>query len=156
MSFIESQDFALLKYFFWIKRIILAHCRKFRKQNPEKIESERKEKSEERIKITNNLLFIGYIFLLYKFFFLIETTRFFKICILLFFLLTPPLQLKLFTNVIFLKELFIYFWLRWVFVATCRLSLVAASGGYFLVRCTGFSLQWLLLLQSLCSRPSRA
>ena len=25
--------------------------------------------------------------------------------------------------------LFIYFWLRWVFVAACRLSLVAESGG---------------------------
>ena len=26
--------------------------------------------------------------------------------------------------------LFIYFWLCWVFVAACRLSPVAASGGY--------------------------
>ena len=26
--------------------------------------------------------------------------------------------------------LFIYFWLLWVFVAACRLSLVAASEGY--------------------------
>ena len=32
------------------------------------------------------------------------------------------------------------------------LSLVAASGGYSLLRCTGFSLQWLLLLQSTGSR----
>ena len=48
--------------------------------------------------------------------------------------------------------LFIYFWLRWVFVAMCGLSLVAASGGYSLLRCTGFSLQWLLLLQSMGSR----
>ena len=47
--------------------------------------------------------------------------------------------------------LFIYFWLRWVFVAACRLSLVAASGGYSL-RCAGFSLRWLLLLWSMGSR----
>ena len=39
--------------------------------------------------------------------------------------------------------LFIYpfFWLHWVFVAVCELSLVAASRGYSLLR-------WLLLLQS--------
>ena len=48
--------------------------------------------------------------------------------------------------------LFIYFWLRWVFVAACRLSLVAARGGYFLLWCAGFSLQWLLLLLSTGSR----
>ena len=30
----------------------------------------------------------------------------------------------------------------------CRLSLVGASGGYSLLRCTGFSLQWLLSLWS--------
>ena len=28
-----------------------------------------------------------------------------------------------------------------------QLSLVVASGGYSLLRCTGFSLQWLLLLK---------
>ena len=48
--------------------------------------------------------------------------------------------------------LFIYFWLHWVFVAVRRLSLVAASGGYSSLRCAGFSLQWLLLLQSTGSR----
>ena len=48
--------------------------------------------------------------------------------------------------------LFIYLWLRWVFVAARGLSLVAASGGYSLLRCVGFSLQWLLLLQSIGSR----
>ena len=42
--------------------------------------------------------------------------------------------------------LLIYFWLRWVFVAAHRLSLVAASGGYSSLLCTGFSLWWLLLL----------
>ena len=40
----------------------------------------------------------------------------------------------------------------WVFVAACRFSLVAASGGYSLLRCMGFSLQWLPLLQSTGSR----
>ena len=48
--------------------------------------------------------------------------------------------------------LFIYFWLRWVFVAVRGLSLVVVSGGYFSLRCTGFSLRWLLLLQSMGSR----
>ena len=33
-----------------------------------------------------------------------------------------------------------------------RLSLVAASGGYSLLQCMGFSLQWLLLLWSMGSR----
>ena len=46
----------------------------------------------------------------------------------------------------------IYLWLRWVFVAACRLSLVAARGGYSLLQCTGFSLQRLLLLRSTGSR----
>ena len=40
----------------------------------------------------------------------------------------------------------------WVFVAPRRLPLVAASGGYFSLRYTGFSLQWLLLLWSMGSR----
>ena len=40
----------------------------------------------------------------------------------------------------------IYFWLHWVFVAACGLSLVATSGGYSSLRCAGFSLQWLFLL----------
>ena len=47
--------------------------------------------------------------------------------------------------------LFIY-WLRWVFVAVCGLSLVAASRGYSSLLCEGFSLRWLLLLQSMGSR----
>ena len=45
-----------------------------------------------------------------------------------------------------------YFWLCWVFVAVCGLSLVAESGGYSSLRCTGFSLRWLLLLWSTGSR----
>ena len=48
--------------------------------------------------------------------------------------------------------LFIYFWLHWVFVAVHGLSLVAASGGNSSLQCTGFSLRWLLLLQSTGSR----
>ena len=51
-----------------------------------------------------------------------------------------------------LFTLFIYFWLCWVFVAACGLSLVAVSRGYSSLRCVGFSLRWLLLL---CSTGSR-
>ena len=42
-----------------------------------------------------------------------------------------------------------YFWLRWVFIALCGLSLVGANGGYSSLHCSGFSLGWLLL----CGRP---
>ena len=48
--------------------------------------------------------------------------------------------------------LFIYLWLCWAFVAAYRLFLVAASGGYSSLWCTGFLLQWLLLLWSTGSR----
>ena len=48
--------------------------------------------------------------------------------------------------------LFIYFWLCWVFVAAHGFFLVVVSGGYSSLRCMGFSLQWLLLLQSMGSR----
>ena len=51
--------------------------------------------------------------------------------------------------------MFVYFLLHWVFGAFIlhkfwlhRLSLVAASGGYALLQCLGFSLWWLLLFQS--------
>ena len=45
------------------------------------------------------------------------------------------------------------FWgVCWVFVAARRLSLVAVRGGYSSLRCAGFSLRWLLLLQSTGSR----
>ena len=43
--------------------------------------------------------------------------------------------------------LFIYFWLHWVFVAVHGLSLVVVSGSYSLLRCAGFSLQWLLVAE---------
>ena len=42
----------------------------------------------------------------------------------------------------------VYFWLRWVFIAARRLSLVVVSRGYSSLRCVGLSLRWLLLLQS--------
>ena len=51
-----------------------------------------------------------------------------------------------------LIHLFIYFWLCWVFVSACRLSLVAARGGYSLLRCVVFSLRWPLLMQRTGSR----
>ena len=56
------------------------------------------------------------------------------------------------TILFFFFNKFIYFWLHWVFVAARRLSLVVASGGYFSLRCTDFSLQCLVLLQSTGSR----
>ena len=40
-----------------------------------------------------------------------------------------------------------FFWPLWVFVAARRLSLVAASGGYSLLLCAGFSLRWLLVAE---------
>ena len=46
----------------------------------------------------------------------------------------------------------ICFWLYWVLVAACRLSLVAVSRGSSSLWYMGFSLQWLLLLQSTGSR----
>ena len=61
-----------------------------------------------------------------------------------------PLFFLSFFKFIYLS--FIYFWLRWVFVAARRLSLVAVSGGYSLLQCACFSLQWLLLLRSTGSR----
>ena len=46
-----------------------------------------------------------------------------------------------------------FFWLHWVFVAAHGLSfLVAVSGAYSLLRYAGFSLRWLLLLQSIGSK----
>ena len=47
---------------------------------------------------------------------------------------------------------FLNFWLCWVFVAVRRLYLVAVSRGCSSLWCVGFSLQWLLLLQSMGSR----
>ena len=52
----------------------------------------------------------------------------------------------------FFFNLFIYFWLCWVFVSVWRLSLVAASGGHSSSRCAGLSLLWPLPLRSTGSR----
>ena len=52
----------------------------------------------------------------------------------------------------FLKNLFIYFWLCWVFISVRGLSLVGASGGHSSSRCVGLSLSRLLLLRSTGSR----
>ena len=58
----------------------------------------------------------------------------------------------LFFSFLFFINLFIYFWLRWVFVVACGLSLVVASGGHSLLWCADFSPWRLLLLQSTGSR----
>ena len=50
------------------------------------------------------------------------------------------------------KNLFIYFWLCWVFISVRGLSLVVASGGHSSSRCAGLSLLWPLLLRSTGSR----
>ena len=54
--------------------------------------------------------------------------------------------------IFFFVNKLIYFWLCWVFVAARGLSLVVASGGYSSLWHLGFSLRWLLLLQSTGSR----
>ena len=62
------------------------------------------------------------------------------------------MHIKSFHFLKYLFILFIYFWLHWVFVAACGLSLVAVSRGYSSLQCAGFSLRWLLLLRSTGSR----
>ena len=52
----------------------------------------------------------------------------------------------------FLINLFIYFWLCWVFVSVRGLSPVVASGGHSSSRCSGLSLSRPLLLWSIGSR----
>ena len=47
---------------------------------------------------------------------------------------------------------FFNFLLHWVFIAVHGLSLVVAGEGYSSLRCVGFSVRWLLLLQSTGSR----
>ena len=51
-------------------------------------------------------------------------------------------------------NLFIYFWLCWVFVSVRGLSLVVESGGHSSSRCAGLSLSRPLLLRSTGSRPA--
>ena len=43
-----------------------------------------------------------------------------------------------FNLIIYFLIYFLYFWLCWVFIAVCGLSLVVASGGYSLVGVHGF------------------
>ena len=62
------------------------------------------------------------------------------------------LPAHLFSLFFFFLIFFFYFWLCWVFVAARGLSLAVASGCYSLLWCAGFSLRWLLLLQSTGSR----
>ena len=53
----------------------------------------------------------------------------------------------------FLKKIvFIYFWLCWVFVATCRPSPVVANQGYSSLWCPGFLSLWWILLWSRAPR----
>ena len=59
-----------------------------------------------------------------------------------------------FIIIIIILNKFIYFWLRWVFIAAHGLSLVVASGGYSSLRCVGFSFGG--LLQSTGSRGTQA
>lgn len=51
----------------------------------------------------------------------------------------------------FYNLLLLLLWLHWVFVVVCRFSPVAASKGCSSLWCVGFSLPWLLLLQSMAS-----
>ena len=54
--------------------------------------------------------------------------------------------------ILFFFNLFIYFWLCWVFVSVRGLSLVVASGGHSSSLCAGLSLSRPLLLRSTGSR----
>ena len=58
----------------------------------------------------------------------------------------------LFYFILFFFNLFIYFWLCWVFVSVRGLSPVAASGGLSSSRCAGLSLSRPLPLRSTSSR----
>ena len=49
-------------------------------------------------------------------------------------------------------KLLFFFWLRWVFIAVCGLSLALESGGYCLLWYAGFSSRWLLLFRNTSSR----
>ena len=64
----------------------------------------------------------------------------------------PHLLPTLPTPTLYLSFLFVCFWLGWVFVAVCRLSLVVVSGICSPGACRGFSLRWRPLLWSTCSR----
>ena len=65
-------------------------------------------------------------------------------------------KLRIKENLLNLIEIIMIYYffggLHLVFFDACELSLVAASGGYSSLQCMGFSLRWLLLLQSTGSR----
>ena len=67
-------------------------------------------------------------------------------------LLSASVDLPVLFVCLFINLFYFCFWLHWVFVAVCRLSLVVVSGGYSSLWCVGFSLRWLLLLRSTGSR----
>lgn len=69
-------------------------------------------------------------------------------------MMKPKVIIYMKIHKLFLKILFICFWLHWVFIVACWLSLIAASGSYSSLGCTGFSLGQLLFLQSMGSRCS--
>ena len=62
--------------------------------------------------------------------------------------ITGASSLSIYIYIYIFKILFIYFCVCWVFVA--------ALGGYSSLQCKGFSLWWLFLLQTMCSRARRA
>ena len=68
------------------------------------------------------------------------------------FLTTAPPGKSLKLLFFFFLNLFIYFWLCWVFVSVRGLSPVPASGAHSSSRCAGLSLLWPLLLRSTGSR----
>ena len=61
-------------------------------------------------------------------------------------------KINVFVYLFVFINLFIYFWLRWVFVSARGPSPVVASGGHSSSRCTGLSLSRPLLLQSTGSK----
>ena len=79
-------------------------------------------------------------------------TSLFKLLILLQAFMLKIFLLYFFFFLINLFVLFIYFWLHCVFVVAHGLSLVAVSWDYSSLRCSRFSLRWLLLLRSTGSR----
>ena len=67
----------------------------------------------------------------------------------------PPVSFpaqRFYSHILFFFLIYFYFWLSWVFVAVCGLSLVVASRSYSSLWCVGFSLQWPLLSWSTGSR----
>ena len=69
-----------------------------------------------------------------------------------FLLYSKVIQLYIHTFLFFFLNIFIYFWLCWVFISVRGLSLVVASGGHSSSRCAGLSLSRPLLLRSAGSR----